>query len=184
MGEAVLWAQCFYFFCPAFLANMVPVLAARFQSFPSLASPVDRGKNWLGPNKTVRGLLLGTTAAIAATYCQAALYRFEPFARFSLLDYDRVQPFLLGFLLGFGSLVGDGMGSFLKRRLGKRPGEHLWLIDEISMAVGAIVFLAILYPSPSIRKVTIAFVLVALTFLWHLIAARTAYAIGMRKVRW
>lgn len=184
MGEAMFWAQCFYFFCPAFFANMVPALAARFQLLPFLAVPVDFGKNWLGPHKTVRGFLLGTAAAIGITWSQAALQRFEPFASFSLLDYNRIHPFLLGFFLGFGSLIGDSMGSFLKRRLNKPPGEHLWFVDEISMAVGAIVFLAILYPSPSMRKIAIASALLALTFFWHVIAAKTAWAIGVKEARW
>lgn len=184
MEDVTFWAQCFYFFCPAFFANIIPVLASRFGILPSLAMPIDQGRNWLGPHKTVRGFLLGTTTAIAVTYCQTALDRLEPFSTLSLLDYSRVQPLLLGFLLGFGSLVGDSMGSFAKRRLNIQPGKHLWFVDEISMAVGAIIFLAILYPSPSSYKITIVLTLLTLTFLWHLAATRTAYATGIKNVRW
>ena len=54
--------QVCYFFMPAYLANMSPVLVSRW--FSALAVPIDGGKTlWgkriLGDHKTWRGLLAG-----------------------------------------------------------------------------------------------------------------------------
>lgn len=184
MHEALFWAQCLYFFLPSYIANIIPVVAARFRILPSLAVPVDGGRNWFGPHKTIRGFLLGTIAAILSAYCQAKLHAFGPFALLGLTDYNRVNPLILGFLLGFGSLAGDSLGSFAKRRLRIRPGEHLWLFDELTMAAGAIVFVAILYPTPSARKAYIVIACLLITFAWHIAAAKTAYLLRIREARW
>jgi len=184
MHEALFWAQCFYFFLPAYIANTIPVIAARFQILPRLAIPVDGGRNWFGPRKTIRGFLLGTTGGVVSAYYQAKLHVFGPFAAFSLTDYSQTNPFALGFLLGFGSLAGDSLGSFVKRRLNKRPGEHLWFLDELNMAAGAILCMAILYPTPSARKAYVAIACMLITFAWHTTAAKTAYLLRIREARW
>ncbi len=184
MHDALFWMQCLYFFLPAYVANTIPVIAARFQILPRLAVPIDGGRNWFGPHKTIRGFLLGTTGGVLCAYCQAKLHSFESFALFSLTDYNRVNPLILGFLLGFGSLTGDSLGSFVKRRLHMRPGEHLWFLDELTMAAGAIVCMAILYPTPSARKAYIVIACILITFAWHITAAKTAYLFRIREVRW
>ena len=184
MHETLFWVQCLYFFLPAYIANTIPIIAARFRILPGLAIPIDGGRNWFGPHKTIRGFLLGTAAAIMIAYCQAKLHVFGPFAAFGLTDYNQVNPLMLGFLLGFGSLAGDSLGSFVKRRLSMRPGEHLWFFDELTMAAGAILFLIILYPTPSARKVYIAIACILITFAWHITAAKTAYLLRIREARW
>ncbi len=57
---------------------------------------------------------------------------------------DLGTAFVLGFLLGFGCMVGDSAGSFIKRRLGhKREGDvssHAPLLDTLPFAVSTFAF--------------------------------------------
>ncbi len=67
MIDAQVIVQILYFFLPAYLANMSPVLVRRW--FSALAIPIDGGKTlWgkrlLGDHKTWRGLLAGVIAGM------------------------------------------------------------------------------------------------------------------------
>src|SRR3989338_5984946 len=116
--------QCFYFIVPAYLANMAPVIIRK--NIPWLAIPVDFGKNLgknriFGEHKTYRGLIFGVLFAIIASYLQFLLHNADFFARLELVDYS--NWLLLGFLLGFGAMIGDLAKSFFKRRLNFAPGK-------------------------------------------------------------
>lgn len=178
-------AVCFYFILPAYAANVAPILAKRFNVLPWLAVPVDCNASWngkplLGPHKTLRGFVLGTAAAIAVTLSQTLLYPLFPFPTVGLVNYAHVNPLVLGFLLGFGSLLGDSLGSFVKRRVGIKPGEPLLGLDQTGMAIAAIAVIVRINPLPNTAIITI----VVMTFLWHIAAARTAYLLKIRKEKW
>ena len=178
-------AVCFYFILPAYAANVAPILAKRFNVLPRLAVPVDCNANWngkplLGPHKTLRGFVLGTAAAIAVTVGQTFLYPLFPFPTLGLVNYAYVDPFVLGFLLGFGSLLGDSIGSFIKRRAGKKPGEPLPILDQTGMAMVATIAVVWVYP----LSIDAIIAIIAMTFLWHITAAKTAYAFKIRPEKW
>ncbi|MDP4007458.1 MAG: CDP-archaeol synthase [bacterium] len=178
-------AICFYFILPAYAANVAPVLAKRFNVLTQLAVPIDcnlklRGKPVLGPHKTLRGFLVGTIAAISVTLSQTLLYPLFPFPTLGLVDYAQVNPLLLGFLLGFGSLLGDSFGSFIKRRIGKNPGEPLLGLDQTGMAIAAILAVSRAYPLSG----GVILILITMTFLWHITAAKTAYLLKIRSEKW
>ena len=63
------WWAAFWFFLPAGIANMSPVLASRISWLKSWDTPLDfgksfRGKPIFGKNKTWRGIVFGTLSAI------------------------------------------------------------------------------------------------------------------------
>jgi CDP-2,3-bis-(O-geranylgeranyl)-sn-glycerol synthase len=69
--------QVLYFFLPAYLANMSPVLIGR--RFGALAIPIDGGRTlWgkriLGDHKTWRGLLAGIVAGTLVFELQRSVY--------------------------------------------------------------------------------------------------------------
>lgn len=111
--------QVLYFFVPAYLANVSPVLVSRW--FTALAVPIDggrtlEGKRILGDHKTWRGLLAGI-------FTGTFVYEFQRFtcevglARdLALIDYS-TYPLLPGLLLGLGTGVGDAVKSFFKRQV-------------------------------------------------------------------
>ncbi|MDO8474466.1 MAG: CDP-archaeol synthase [bacterium] len=178
-------AICFYFIFPAYAANIAPILAKRFNILSRLDLPIDCNARWngkpvLGPHKTLRGFVLGTTVAIAVVLSQTLLYPFFPFPTLGLVNYAQINPFLLGFLLGFGSLLGDSLGSLIKRRIGRAPGESLFGLDQTGMAIVAIASVVWIYP----LSLTTSIALIAMTFLWHITAARTAFLLKIRREKW
>lgn len=180
--------RCFWFILPAYSANVAPIVAKRMKIMDSLAIPVDGGRMFLGqpllgPNKTVRGFLLGTLAGIMTIILQALLFSFPLFRQLSFINYQETNFLLLGFLMGFGSLVGDAAGSFVKRRLGKKCGEPWLPGDQLSLIIGALFFSLPLFV-PSLRALKIAAALVLLTFCFHIAATKIAYFLRIREEQW
>lgn len=143
-----LISQTFWFFLPGLVANMAPVFAHRFNWLQALNYPLDgyrhlAGQPLLGPNKTVRGLLVGLIAGGITGFIEAKL---QPFLPASLLPFLQSWPmfsspgfaFLWGSWLGFGALLGDALKSFLKRRLHIIPGQAWWPWDNIDVVIGMI----------------------------------------------
>ena len=174
--------QLIYLMLPAYIANMAPVLAKN--KFKPLDYPIDGGKTFmgkpiLGSHKTMRGILLGIICAITVFYIQQILFRYEAFQSISLIDYNLVGP-LLGFYLGFGSLVGDAVGSFIKRRFNVRPGYSVIGLDQLDFAVGALYFMAFIY-HPGWE--TMGYIL-AITFVLHIVVHRIGYHLKINKKKW
>jgi CDP-2,3-bis-(O-geranylgeranyl)-sn-glycerol synthase len=99
------------------IANGAPILArhllgSRF-TFPLDAGlTTTGGKRWLGPSKTIRGLV----AAILTTTVAAVLLGF---------------PWFTGGLLGLLAMLGDLAASFIKRRLGLPPSSQAAGLDQL-----------------------------------------------------
>ena len=104
-----------YFFLPAGVANMAPVLVKKLNLFNY---PIDcnaklNNKPILGKNKTFRGLIFGTIFSIITIYLQFIISLTYP--NLSIINYSNYNLIWLGFLLGFGALFGDICKSFFKR---------------------------------------------------------------------
>lgn len=152
MAELVL--RALYLFLPAYVANMAPVAAKRFNLLPSLARPIDGGRvlgtqQLFGPHKTIRGFLVGLLAAIVTAAFQRLGARDEGlFESLSAPPHDAYSPILWGGALGGGALLGDLAKSFIKRRLGIPPGRRWFPWDQLDLIFGAIVLGRLLYPIP------------------------------------
>jgi CDP-2,3-bis-(O-geranylgeranyl)-sn-glycerol synthase len=143
-------AQVLYFFVPAYLANMSPVLVQRW--FVALAKPIDAGLTWrgrrvLGDHKTWRGLLAGVVVAPAVLAGQRLVYEAGYLQGLALVDYTRVG-LELGLLMGLGTGVGDAIKSFFKRQIGIAPGASWIGFDQLDFFVGAYAFVAVLHAPP------------------------------------
>ncbi|MBA3724160.1 MAG: CDP-archaeol synthase [Candidatus Levybacteria bacterium] len=136
----------FWFFGPAGLANVLAFGSGKAKMLRQFSYPVDcylkfRGKRILGSHKTVRGFVVGTIAAILAVNLQIFLYQNLAWMRAVLpIDYNVVNPIILGFLLGFGALAGDAIKSFFKRQAGIQPGVSWVPFDQIDFILGGIIF--------------------------------------------
>lgn len=113
------------------IANMAPVVAAKYNLIPRLNRPLDlgmrlRGIRVLGSHKTIRGIVVAVFAgAITGGIEAAALHQKISFG------------FFIGAVLGFGAIAGDAIKSFFKRRLRVAPGS-LWIpFDQIDFVIGA-----------------------------------------------
>src|SRR3989338_1745681 len=173
--------QCVYFILPAYFANMAPVLAKNM--FRNMAFPIDfniriGNDAILGKNKTYRGLIAGVLAAIIVAYIQFLLQSNNILTEFAIIDYS--GWLLIGFLLGFGAIFGDMVKSFVKRRLGFKPGMPFVPFDQLDFVFGALIFV---YPVAKLYMEKIAIILF-ISFILHMVINHIAFYTGIRKERW
>lgn len=140
-----------WFFLPAGLANAAPIIAAHLPGLSRLNAPIDGGKSYagkriFGAHKTWRGLLSGIIVAISVVYVQQLAYQSSAIELMSVtsLGYLVYSPILLGFLFGFGALMGDAIESCIKRQRGIDSGESWFPFDQIDYIVGGCLAVAII----------------------------------------
>ena len=177
---ALFLLKCFYLMMPAYFANMAPVIVKKVNF---LAFPIDFGKKisskpLLGRNKTFRGMFFGIIFAIVIAYLQFSLYNLEFFRDVSFFSYQ--NWLLIGFLMGFGALMGDLAKSFFKRRLGIKPGERFVPFDQTDFVVGALVFIIPVF------SVTLKIFIVSLllSFVLHIAVNHIAFYLKIRNEKW
>ena len=119
-----------YFFLPAGIANMSPVL---FKNINFLNHPIN--KKLFGSHKTYRGIFFGVILAIFISFLQFLLTNFN----LSLIHYTKFNFLFVGFLLGAGAMLGDLIKSFFKRRLSIKPGSSFIPFDQLDWILGAII---------------------------------------------
>ncbi len=151
-------------FTPAYVANA----AATLSKFLPKTHPIDGGKycldgrRILGNGKTWEGLLLGTTLGFVIGYPVLAFFGLGSWSD--------------AFLLSLGALLGDIVGSFVKRRIGLERGEEAPLLDQLDFVFGAFLLDP---PLPSW-----AILILVLTPILHRLANVTAYLLGVKDEPW
>ncbi|MBR2665118.1 CDP-2,3-bis-(O-geranylgeranyl)-sn-glycerol synthase [Methanobrevibacter sp.] len=174
------------------LTTLYFILPAYFSNGGALAfgggTPVDFGKSdkngvrWIGDGVTWRGLFAGTIIGIITGAIQGYL---APFILPEIGSYlitpivtDVSNGILIGFLLGFGALLGDALGSFIKRRLGIGRGKPAPVLDQLDFLIVALILV-----SPVV-ELNLFFIIIAivLTLVIHLVANGGAYLLGLKDV--
>lgn len=133
----------FLIFLPAFLANASPVVAKNIPIIRELSWPIH--EKIFGKNKTVRGLitgiLVGMLTGLVLYFSRHLFVRYLPnYTTIYNLYYSWWQALFIGGILATWALIGDMGKSFIKRRLGKKPGTMFQPWDGIDYMVGAIIF--------------------------------------------
>ena len=170
-----------YFLLPAYLSNSGGLIFGG-------GTPVDMGKTdkkgmrWIGNGVTWKGLIGGT---ILGTFIGAVQGFFGPYIISNFHEYlftpivsNVYEGIIVGFLLSFGALIGDALGSFIKRRIGIKRGKPAPILDQLDFLTVAILFTSIIIPF-NLYFIVIA---VILTLIIHLLANTIAYLIGMKNV--
>jgi len=181
----ILILKSIYFIFPAYVANMLPSMFSGGKFLHFLKIPVDsgikvKGMPLLGKNKTIRGFLVGILGAMLFALIQRLLYPVPFFNRLSLFDYTGMNVLMLGFLLGFGALLGDALESCIKRRLNLKPGTPFIPWDQLDYVVGALLLVSLLYVPPASVIVTILIVTLPL----HILVNVVAYMLKLKSVWW
>lgn len=170
-----------YFILPAYFSNGAGLVFGG-------GLPVDFGKSdikgvrWIGDGVTWRGLLGGTIIGIVTGIIQGfiAPHILSNFGQFITTPIITSIPegILIGFLLGFGALLGDALGSFLKRRFGIGRGKPAPLLDQLDFLIVALILVSF------VVKMDWIFVIMAivLTLIIHLLANTCAYLLGLKDV--
>ena len=170
---------------PAWIANSMPVVFGG-------GMPIDQGRHFrdgrrlFGDGKTIRGFIVGVLFGTLVGLVQVIV---APFLRPILAHYVTITPdmdsvlfmtFPLAFLLSLGALLGDLIGSFLKRRLNIKSGNPSPVLDQLGFIImGLILSSPILQPAPQY-----VMILVLTTLLIHWISNALGYVLGFKKNPW
>jgi len=132
--------QALWLILPAYIANASAVIVGG-------GRPVDFGKTWkdgkriLGDGKTWRGLFAGTFLGMTAGFGLVVAASYLSLSEYQSLGLSTFEGFPvmipLIFSLCFGSLLGDIIESFFKRRMGIQRGEDWFGFDQLDFLVGA-----------------------------------------------
>ena len=152
------------FIGPSYVANAAPLLLGG-------GRPLDGGRNFLdgerilGAHKTVRGFFAGIIAGSILGIAEAP-----------------VDPRLLlgGFMIGLGTVLGDLLGAFLKRRIRIRPGGSLPIVDQLDFVFGGLLLGQVVFPLSWISIL----IVVVVTPPIHLGTNYGAYLLGIKRTRW
>ena len=180
MNDIILLViQGLWFSLPMYVANMMPVLV---KSIPFLNIPIDLGKSWrgkpiFGSHKTFRGFVFGVAGAVLVVYIQSILFSQGGMWReISIVSYTNYSVVLFGFLLGFGSLAGDAVESFIKRRISIKPGGSWYFFDQVDYIIGALLFCMFIFIPSIIHIIAILILGVFLSFFTSYIG----YYLGLK----
>ncbi|RLF50104.1 MAG: CDP-2,3-bis-(O-geranylgeranyl)-sn-glycerol synthase [Thermoplasmata archaeon] len=179
--------RAFWLFIPAYIANPSAVV------FGGLA-PIDFGKKFvdgrriLGDGKTYSGLIGGGLAGVFFGMIQMAIsHPWDPIEHFGFGGLQRAIYIMLA--LSFGALLGDMLGSFIKRRLGVERGERFPGLDQYDLVLGAFL-LTILVDKRWVFDNYIAnnfaglLTIIILTPLLHKLVNIIGYKSGLKNVPW
>ncbi|MFP4045635.1 MAG: CDP-2,3-bis-(O-geranylgeranyl)-sn-glycerol synthase [Candidatus Aenigmatarchaeota archaeon] len=167
-----------WIFIPAYAANLAAPL-------PKGEKRMDFGKklgkkDLLGAGKTWEGflfaVLLGTLAGVIQVSGYEFLNGYALQAGFSLpqLSYTAV------FFIALGSMCGDVVASFFKRRVGFERGKSVILLDQLDFILGGLVaayFFLTLQPLP-------LFLVLVITPVLHYGFNLLGYELGYKEVPW
>jgi CDP-2,3-bis-(O-geranylgeranyl)-sn-glycerol synthase len=132
-----------WFFLPAGMANMIPILVAKMPGLRRFDAPIDggrtyKGKRIFGAHKTWRGLATGIIMATLILWLQQ-----WAIAHVALLqdltdqvNYAHLSILIVGPLFGLGALGGDAIESFFKRQRGVAPGNGWFPFDQTDYIIG------------------------------------------------
>lgn len=162
----------FYFFLPAYIANMAPVIAKKL----NLPFDIPINKTKLGKNKTYRGLIFGYLAALSFLYLQKNWF----FLQSDLINYQKESLFFISFLMTFGALGGDALKSYFKRKKGIKSGKPWFPFDQIDLILGAILCTFPFYTLPILET----FIILILTPILHFLTNLISYKLKIKDVWW
>jgi CDP-2,3-bis-(O-geranylgeranyl)-sn-glycerol synthase len=125
---------------PALIPNSAAVLFGGGR--PMDLGKIWRGKRVLGDGKTWRGFFGGSLAGVVFGIFQIGLADlFGTESSWGFGDWPWSLCLMLS--LGFGAMIGDSLGSFVKRRLEIGRGDKAPVLDQYNFVAGAILLVLI-----------------------------------------
>lgn len=163
---------------PAYFANSAPVLLGSGAPI-DLKRKLGDGRRVFGDGKTIRGFISGV---LAGTFIGGLCGIFLPGTAYGLYMAP-YSYYVVGFVLAFGTMFGDLLGSFFKRRLGMKRGHPSFLLDQLFFLVFALAFAYPLSPAFVFEPANLVF-LFAFTYVIHVASNYIANRLGLKKVPW
>jgi len=202
------------FIVPAYLSNASMVFTGGGKPIDGGRNFRD-GRRILGDHKTWNGLKGPLYIGIPISFFLFLLFNvlwlpireivLESLAQGQYILYSNVEVFKYYFIGGefpinfiiliiriilasYGAVIGDLIGSFLKRRVNIGSGAPFWIIDQLDFALCALLFVSI--PSfffPTYFLLPDLFIIIFLLILTpavSIIANTIAYITGLKDVPW
>lgn len=173
-----------WFFLPAAIANVMPILVAPMPFLRHLTAPIDggltyRGKRLLGSHKTWRGLVAGILFATLTLWLQQLAVDHLAWVHewTKQVDYAGLPTLLLGPLFGLGALGGDAIESFFKRQRGVAPGHGWFPFDQIDYIIGGA-----LVTMPFVQLTILEYIwLIVLWLVVHVVSSYLGYLLHLKE---
>ncbi len=184
--QAFALLQALWFFLPAYVANPTAVLFGGGTSM-DFGKTLRDGKRLFGDGKTWRGFAGGVTSGVILGLILWAIAALV----YPTLAYGSFPAGLAPLvLLPLGALLGDLVGSFIKRRMGKAKGAPALGLDQYDFFVGAFVLLAVFQTSWFVQHYWegdgvygLIFIAVLTPFL-HRAVNIVGFKLGKKEVPW
>lgn len=135
------------------------------------------GKPILGAGKTWEGFVFGVIVAMIISLVQLLAFPYLPWDASPVALVIAPMGLSLGFLLGLGTMSGDAVGSFIKRRFNMKRGRSAPILDQLDFLIGALLFASLLVAI----KLEWVIILVVMTPLIHLVANGFGYLLRVKK---
>lgn len=150
--------------------------------------PIDFGKNFidgrriLGDGKTISGFFGGILGGILIANIQRVIEMQTGIRLFSSLQYGEFMCLILAFT--FGSMTGDAIGSFLKRRLGYERGSSLPIVDQLTFLLFAMAFASLTSAFWELFGILEIAIAIIITPVLHVMINILAYKMKLKEVPW
>lgn len=202
------------FIVPAYISNASMVITGGGKPIDGGKNFRD-GRRILGDHKTWNGLKGPLYIGIPISFCIFLLFNvlwvpineliIDAAAQGQYDLYNNIQIFKYYFIGGefpinflvlivriilasYGAVIGDLIGSFLKRRFDIKSGAPFWIVDQLDFALVALLFVSIPgFIAPNLFLLPDIFIIVFLLILTpavSIIANTVAYFIGLKDVPW
>lgn len=170
-----------YFMLPAYLSNSSGLVFGGGLPL-DFGKKTKEGKDIIGNGCTWRGLIAGTivggiVGAVQGAYTPLLIketYNLIPFITYN----GTLGGLKIGFILGFSALLGDAIGSFIKRRLNIPQGHSAPFLDQLDFAIVSLIVVSFFVKISIEMVVTILLI----TLFLHLFSNIIAYLIGEKDV--
>ncbi|MFW9935299.1 MAG: CDP-2,3-bis-(O-geranylgeranyl)-sn-glycerol synthase, partial [Candidatus Thorarchaeota archaeon] len=172
----------------AYVANGFAV----FGKFVKYRHPIDGGRSLgdgepvFGPGKTLEGFLIGFISGVLIGLLQviAGPYLLALIIQYLIIPPEFVPVVLvtpiLVTLVALGALLGDLVGSFIKRRLKIERGRPAPLLDQLDFLIMAMLLGSLVTVIPLI----LAIFLLIVTPIIHLLANIIGYLLHLKREPW
>ncbi|MCE4603728.1 MAG: CDP-2,3-bis-(O-geranylgeranyl)-sn-glycerol synthase [Aeropyrum sp.] len=159
--------EAFLLLLPAMVANSTPVVFKGRRPIDMGVTFID-GRRLLGDGKTIEGFIAGLAAGTLV-------------GLFIYLLLDTTLSLLHFSLIAAGALIGDIIGSFIKRRLGIERGRPAPVLDQLDFYLGSVavtILMGIEWNN------TVLLVMAVVSAILHVGANLFAYLTRLKNVPW
>jgi len=184
----IIISEAVWLIFPAYIANSSAVLFGQGKPV-DMGRKLSDGRRIFGDGKTWYGLFGGILAGIAFGFGQILGSGIQ-FPNHHWGYGPVPNAYLIALLIPVGALLGDLLGSFIKRRLGLDRGERIAGLDTYDLIIGVFILLLIFQFNwffetflDGIRLIALLTIFI-LTPLLHRFTNIIGYKLGKKKEPW